>query len=51
MEDKILTLHPAGKKGVRIDKAKYDQIADFILTKVRQHGVITYESLNDQAQK
>ncbi|GAB1421897.1 hypothetical protein MASR2M15_20940 [Anaerolineales bacterium] len=30
-EEKILTLHPEGKQGVRIDKNKYDQIRQAIL--------------------
>ena len=26
MNERILTLHPAGKSGVRIDRAKYDAV-------------------------
>lgn len=49
MEEKILTLHPAGKKGVNVLKRKYDVIMDFILTTIEEHGEITYEELNDLA--
>ena len=31
MDDKILTLHPAGKKGVKISKTKYDAMKATIL--------------------
>lgn len=51
MDEKIHTLHPQGKKGVNISKAKYDQIAAFILTKLKTHGPMTYEALNDQAEE
>ena len=30
--DKILTLHPQGKKGVNIDRAKYDQVKGAIIS-------------------
>ncbi len=32
MVEKFLTLHPEGKKGVNIDKAKYDLVYQGILT-------------------
>lgn len=51
MEEKIQTLHPQGKKGVNISKAKYDQIAEFILNKLKIHNSISYEALNDQAEE
>lgn len=51
MEDRILTLHPEGKKGVNILKRKYDVIKKYILDKVEEHGEITYESLDDMARK
>ena len=30
-EERILTLHPSGKKGVNILKRRYDLIKDFII--------------------
>ena len=45
---KIETLHPQGKKGVNIDKVKYDQVSAFILEKLAK-GPITYEALSDLA--
>lgn len=48
-EEKILTLHPEGKKGVNILKRRYDVIADFMLEKIKTHGEISYQELNDMA--
>ncbi len=40
MSDKILTLHPEGKQGVNIDRAKYDKMRGAILAVVeREPGV------------
>ncbi len=30
-EEKIMTLHPQGKQGVNISKAKYDQVREVVL--------------------
>lgn len=51
MEEKIMTLHPAGKKGVNILKRRYDQMAETLLEIVRKHGEITYSEMNDIAEK
>ncbi len=48
-EERILTLHPQGKKGVNILKSKYDLIAEYLLAKIKAEGPITFESLGDQA--
>lgn len=50
-EDKILTLHPQGKKGVNILTRRYNVIKDFIIETVEQHGEITYEDLSDLAEE
>lgn len=50
-EEKILTLHPQGKKGVNILKSRYDTIKEFIIATVKKHKVITYEELNKLAVK
>ncbi|MDO5970332.1 hypothetical protein Q4Q35_11000 [Flavivirga aquimarina] len=47
--NKILTLHPQGKKGVNILKRRYDVIKEFIIDTIEQHGEISYESMNDLA--
>lgn len=49
MEERILTLHPQGKKGVNILLHKYDMIKNYILKTVKKHGEITYEELSDKA--
>lgn len=39
MEEKILTLHPQGKKGVNISKAKYETMRKTILELLRKTGL------------
>lgn len=48
-DDKIMTLHPQGKKGVNILKRRYDVIKDFILETIKEHTQISYEKLSDVA--
>lgn len=48
-EERILTLHPQGKKGVNILKRRYDTIKNFILKTIEEHTEITYERLSDLA--
>ena len=43
MDDKILTLHPQGKKGVRIDRAKYDAVKAAILKALRAKELTHHE--------
>lgn len=45
MDEKILTLHPEGKKGVNIDRAKYEMIHQAILDAIRSQGVIPFKGL------
>jgi len=47
--DKIMTLHPQGKKGVNILRRRYDTIKDFIIETIGKHKEISYEDLNDLA--
>lgn len=51
MPDKILTMHPQGKKGVNISRDKYDTIRTFILKTIKKNGQISYQDLNDLAEK
>ena len=48
-EEKFLTLHPQGKKGVNILKRRYDFIKDYILKTVKKRGAIEYQELSDLA--
>ena len=48
-EEKIMTLHPQGKKGVHILKRRYDVVKNFIITTIKQHGEISYKTLTDLA--
>ncbi|MGF1585546.1 MAG: hypothetical protein ACFCUM_09515 [Bacteroidales bacterium] len=48
-EEKIMTLHPQGKKGVNILKRRYDTMADYILKTVEKHPNITYDDLSQKA--
>lgn len=38
MDDRILTLHPEGKKGVNIAVGKYDEMKNAILAVLRERG-------------
>jgi len=46
-----MTLHPQGKKGVHILKRRYDFIKDYIIKTVKKHGEMTYQLLDDLANK
>jgi hypothetical protein len=41
-----MTLHPAGKQGVNIDKQKYELIKQAILESIRQRGEIAFGNLS-----
>ena len=45
MSERIMTLHPAGKAGVNIDRQKYDVVREAILEAVRTNGTITFSNL------
>ena len=45
MEEEILTLHPEGKKGVNINKEKYDKVRDSIVECLRKKGDTTHTQL------
>lgn len=46
-KDKILTLHPAGKQGVNIDREKYEQMRDEILAALKAEPEQTFSGLNE----
>lgn len=49
-QDRILTLHPQGKKGVNILRDKYEIIKDFILATIDEKREPTFEEVSDLAQ-
>ena len=49
--ERIMTLHPQGKKGVHILKIKYDVIKRFILKTIKEHHTISYQDLDIIANK
>ena len=48
MTEKILTLHPAGKQGVNIDKGKYDTVREAIEETLRAQPGITFSALTEE---
>ena len=48
--NKILTLHPDGKKGVNIDKEKYDTIR-IVIIELLESTESTFTMLNDSIKK
>lgn len=49
MDDRIRTLHPAGKQGVRIERAKYETVRETLLAALREHGELTFAALTEEA--
>ena len=49
MQEKILTQHPQGKKGVNISTVKYHQVKDFIQQCLRDKGEMSFEELAGEA--
>ena len=47
MTEKIMTLHPAGKQGVNIDKGKYDMVRKAIEETLQAQPGITFSGLTD----
>jgi hypothetical protein len=44
-EERIMTLHPHGKKGVNILKRRYETIKEFILQSISDQREISFEEL------
>lgn len=49
MPEKILTLHPDGKKGVNIDSAKYNQVRKTLIEILQKQPEITYQEMDRMA--
>jgi hypothetical protein len=47
MSDRIMTLHPGGKKGVNIDRSKYDTVRQAIETVLHAQPGATFSELTD----
>ncbi len=47
MTEKIMTLHPAGKQGVNIDRGKYDMVRMAIEETLQAQPGITFSGLTD----
>jgi hypothetical protein len=45
-EERIMTLHPEGKKGVNILKRKYQQVKDTLIKILNEQGEIEFKKLN-----
>ena len=45
--ERIMTLHPAGKQGVNIDKSKYDMVRQAIEEVLQAQPGITFSGLTD----
>lgn len=50
MSEKIQCLHPQGKKGVRIDRAKYDPIHEAILAVLEAEGPCRFMQLAERVE-
>ncbi|MCY3707411.1 MAG: hypothetical protein OXG26_00860 [Caldilineaceae bacterium] len=48
MTAKIMTLHPAGKQGVNIDKDKYDMVRQTIEETLQAQPGITFSSMTEE---
>lgn len=49
VEPKILTLHPAGKRGVNIALSRYETLKKFILDTLAEESEMTFEGLCERA--
>lgn len=47
MTTKFMTLHPEGKTGTNIDKAKYDVVREAIIDIIRKRGEMPFSDLAD----
>lgn len=50
-EERIETLHPAGKQGTNIEKAKYDVVRAAIEDSLRGGGQMTFQALGDAVEE
>ena len=51
MTERIMTLHPAGKQGVNIDKGKYDMVRQAIEETLQAQPGITFNGMTEAVGK
>jgi hypothetical protein len=51
MEERIMTLHPQGKQGVRISKQKYHTVRQSILDALGAQGEMTFAELTENVRQ
>ena len=51
MTERIMTLHPAGKRGVNIDKGKYDMVRQAIEETLQAQPEITFSGMTEAVDK
>lgn len=47
-EERILTLHPLGKKGVNVVRKRYDQVREAMIQVLAQEGEMSFSEMNDR---
>lgn len=50
MSERIMTLHPAGKRGVNIEHARYNLVAQAIVDSIQTAGVLPFKELAAQVE-
>ena len=48
-DERILTMHPAGKQGVNMHRDRYEFIKIYLLETIKAAGEITFSDLGDKA--
>jgi hypothetical protein len=51
LTERIRTLHPAGKQGVNIERAKYDQVKAAIIAALEKRGEGTFTELSTDVEQ
>ena len=50
-EEKILTRHPEGKRGVNISKRKYEVVREAMLSILKSRGEVTHAELVESVER
>jgi hypothetical protein len=51
MKDRIMTLHPQGKRGVNIEQAKYEMVRDAIVGSLAEYGELSFRELATEVER
>lgn len=46
-DDRILALHPSGKRGVNIHRDKYNQVKNFIINRLKNKTALSFDELTE----